>query len=148
MGMRQRWPTSSFGVTCQPRVHNCLCSLVESITLTERIIPFPSWHWAQSLFIVHLPCSPLNDGLSAAPLWRKKRKLRRETEGRYGTKQLCSHQSTSLGQKRTERQPRSGALMKTQNHRAHSLLLREAGEPTSSPLALESSPADVAPRAC
>lgn len=74
-----------------------------------------SWHWDNyCLLSTSLVPPKWWYKLTAAPVWRKKRKLRRERErkGRYGTEQHCSHQPTGGGPNRKKQQPLSGSLLK------------------------------------
>lgn len=93
-----------------------LCSHVESITFTNRIIRFPR---GTETIIVYCPppLFPLNDGISLPLLhFRGKRESSGERKGRYGTEQHWGHQPTGGGPNRKKQQPLSGSLFKPPNH--------------------------------
>lgn len=76
-----------------------------------------SWHWDNyCLLSTSLVPPKWWYKLTAAPLKRKKRKLGREREGRYGTEPHCSHQPTGGGPNRKKQQPLSGSLLKPPNY--------------------------------
>ena len=93
-----------------------LCSHVESITSTNRIIRFPR---GTETIIVYCPppLFPLNDGISLLLLHfgGKRESLgERERKGRYGTERRCSHQPTGGGRNREKQL--SGSLFKPPKH--------------------------------
>ncbi len=93
-----------------------LCSHVESITFTNRIIRFPR---GTETIIVYCPppLFPLNDGISLPLLhFRGKRESLGERKGRYGTEQRCGHQPTGGGPNRKKQRPLSGSLFKPPNY--------------------------------
>lgn len=91
-----------------------MCSHVESITSTNRIIHFPR---GTETIIVYCPPPPLNDGISLLLLhFRGKRESLAERKGRYGTEQHRSHQPTGSGLNREKQRGLSGSLFKPPNH--------------------------------
>lgn len=80
----------------------------------------------------------LNDGLTAAPLKRERRKLGRERKDRYEPERHCCHQSMCHEPNCKRVAAASGSLMKPQSDPAHDLQFWKAAEPTVSPLALKS----------
>lgn len=111
-----------------------MCSHVESIAFSNRIICFPR---GTETIIVYCPppLFPLNDGVSLLLLhFRGKRESLGERKGRHRTAQHCSHQQTGGELNRKKQQPLSGSL---KGRKANSVKPRTY-----------SSPGDVTPQHC